>query len=89
MLEVFETLSMIFSTACLVLIPLGITVYFIVSLYRYICAKKANKKEANPHENYPLMTLRLHLIVSTVLLVFTALMAVCAVVLMSGAISFM
>ena len=77
-------LELIFSTACLVLIPLGIVAYFISSLLRYF-----SDKSGAALDSYKRMTLRLHLIVSAVLLVFTALMAVCAVVLMSGAISFM
>lgn len=76
-----ELIFFIFSTACLVLIPLGIVAYFISSLLRYFSDKSG--------ASYKRMTLRLHLTVSSVLLVFTVLMVICSVVLMTGDISFM
>ena len=79
-----ELIFFIFSTACLILIPLGIVAYFINSLLRYF----SDKSGAAP-DSYKRMTLRLHLIVSSVLLAFTVLMVICSVVLMSGDISFM
>jgi len=75
--------------ACLILIPLGILSYFIISLRRFISAKKDAEKVPLESQNYSLMTRRLNLIVSAVLLAFCVLMAVCAVALLSGAISFM
>jgi hypothetical protein len=84
-----EFFGFLYSVFWFVLVPLGITLYFAISLCRYILAKKANKKAMGTFDYYALASRRLHLIVSAAMFLIVLSIAIGIILLSTVAIAFM